>query len=116
MAHTNANMIRFFSTLADETRLTILLSLTEGKKTVNEIHEAVGKEKLTLSAVSHQLKDMANMDMIVFKRQGRNKIFQLSNGFCWCILKDAFKHFHDEKKCPACTKLRKQNDKKVAGK
>jgi len=45
-------VIQFFSSLSDETRLKILLSLTDGPKTVNEIYDIVGRKKMTLFIMS----------------------------------------------------------------
>lgn len=108
MQHINKKIIQFFSVLSDETRLRILLSLVERSKTVNQIYSDIGKDRMTLSAISHQLKDLVNLDIVNYEKKGREKILHLSNAFCWCILKDAFNHFHDAKKCPACSKFRKQ--------
>ena len=74
----NKRTLEFFSILADETRLKILFSLTKGSKTVNEIYSAVGREKMTLSAVSHQLKQMENLHIVISEKKGREKFFSLS--------------------------------------
>lgn len=104
-------VMKFFSSLADPTRLRILLSLTEGQKSVGEIYNFVGKDKMTLSAISHQLKQLNDTGIVVSKRNGQEKIFQLSNDFCWCIIRDAFKHFSEiniENSCPRCSKVSKK--------
>ncbi|HLD10516.1 MAG TPA: metalloregulator ArsR/SmtB family transcription factor [Candidatus Nanoarchaeia archaeon] len=88
-------MLKLFSNLADETRLKIILTLIERPKTVNEIHNSIGKEKLTLSAISHQLKLLYNSDLLIYERNGKNKSYSLSNKFCWCILKNSFEHFRN---------------------
>lgn len=85
-------MVQFFSALADETRLKILVSLTAGEKTVSEIHSEFG-ESITLSGVSHQLKTLSTIDIIESEKSGREKKYSLSGEFCWCILRDAAKHF-----------------------
>ena len=91
-------VIQFFSSLSDETRLKILLSLTDGPKTVNEIYDYVGREKVSLSAISHQLKLLSDIDMVRHRRNGQEKIFELSDDFCWCIIRDVFKHFDENSK------------------
>jgi len=98
----NKKILQFFSALADETRLKILVNLAKEPKTVNEIHKCLGKDELTLSAISHQLKQLQDLDIVVYKRNGREKIFTLSDNFCWCILNDAFKHFDGKTRCKAC--------------
>ncbi len=105
---TNKKLMQFFSSLSDETRLSILLSLAEKPKTVNEIHAYVGKNKLTLSAISHQLKQLSDTGLVTCERKGRTKVLQLSGTFCWCILRDALSHFKTKTKCKECSKLMKQ--------
>mgnify|MGYP001993273837 CR=1 FL=1 len=110
MEQINKKILRFFSSLADETRLKILISLTKKSKTVNEIHSAV--PIVTLSAISHQLKQLSNLDIVISEKKGRKKIFTLSDSFCWCILNDAFNHFNGKTECKECCKIRnrRKND------
>ncbi|MDO8517135.1 MAG: metalloregulator ArsR/SmtB family transcription factor [Nanoarchaeota archaeon] len=102
----------FFASLADDTRLKILLGLTENSKTVNKIHNIVGKEKMTLSAISHQLRQLSDMGIVVHERKGKEKIYSLSGDFCWCILRDVYKHF-DQKKNIGCERCSKIKNKRV---
>ena len=104
----NKKILDFFSSLADETRLKIIISLSKKPMTVNEIYEAVGKEKLSLSAISHQLKQLHNLDIVVSEKKGREKIFSLSDSFCWCILKNAFDHFEGKTECKECCKIKEE--------
>ena len=104
------NVLNFFSSLADETRLHILLGIAEKPKTVNEIYNFVGKDKMTLSAISHQLKQLSDVGIVDFKKNGREKSFSLSNDYCWCILRDAFKQFDSSVKI-TCTKCAKGGKK-----
>jgi ArsR family transcriptional regulator, zinc-responsive transcriptional repressor len=99
MVQVNKRILQFFSSLADETRLKIVLSLTEGSKNVGDIHKIFGKNKITLPAISHQLKLLESAGLIVYEKKGREKIFRLADGFCWCIVKDVFGHFGSGKKC-----------------
>lgn len=97
-------IMQFFSSLADETRLKIVLSIAEKPRTVNEIHQFVGKEKMTLSAISHQLKQLKDLNIVVCKKLGKERLYELSGDFCWCILRDAFKQFNNNLKikCKKC--------------
>jgi DNA-binding transcriptional ArsR family regulator len=106
MREKNKKILQFFGALADETRLNILLSLINGPRTVNQIHHTLGRDRLTLSAISHQLKQLQDLDIVVYERKGREKIFTLSGDFCWCILNDAFKHFESKTKCKSCVQAR----------
>jgi len=97
-------VLDFFSSLADETRLMILLSLAGKPRNVNDIYEFVGKDKLTLSAISHQLRQLTDLNIVKFEKKGKEKLFRLSEDFCWCILKDAFRQFgiKIQIKCKKC--------------
>ena len=106
------NVMHFFSSLADETRLHILLSIAENPRTVNEIYDFVGRDKMTLSAISHQLKQLSNLGVVTSEKKGQEKFFELSDNFCWCILRDAFKQFNNNIhiKCKKCEKKRGGKD------
>lgn len=99
MVRINKKILNFFSSLSDETRLRIVLSLTEGPKNVGDIHGVLGKKKITLPAISHQLKLLESSGVVVFEKKGREKVFRLADGFCWCLVKDVFGHFGSGKKC-----------------
>jgi|SRR3989344_4890546 len=100
------NVMQFFSSLADETRLHILLSIAENPRTVNEIYDFVGRDKRTLSAISHQLRQLSDLGIVTSEKKGQEKFFELSDKFCWCILRDAFKQFNNniQIKCKKCEK------------
>jgi len=102
---TETKVLNFFSSLADPTRLKILLSMADEPRSVNEIYRIVGREKMTLSAISHQLRQLKDMGIVSYEKKGREKLFKLSNDFCWCILKDAFKQFNTniEIRCEKCS-------------
>ena len=99
-------MVQLFASLSDPTRLQIVMSLLDNPRTVNDIHRQVGENMMTLSAISHQLKQMRDVGVVEFVKKGREKEFRLSDKFCWCILRGAVKHFKHEKCCPACAKIK----------
>ena len=98
-------VMQFFSSLSDETRLKIVLSLAEKPRTVNDIHKYIGKDSLTLSAVSHQLRQLSDLGIITHVRKGKEKFFELSDKVCWCVLRDAFEQFNKKIniKCDKCS-------------
>jgi len=108
MERVNKRILQFFSVLSDETRLNIVLVLTKGEKNVGEIHEKLGKNVLSLPAVSQQLKQMENLGIVSSKKSGREKFFRLSDGFCWCVVKDAFEHLKSGKnwRCKECMRVK----------
>ena len=108
MKQVNRKISQFFSALADETRLKILLTLAERSRTVNEIYSIIGKDTMTLSAISHQLSQLYDQNIVTYNKSGREKTFSLSGDFCWCILKDALKHFDGKTKCKACAHIKKE--------
>lgn len=113
---TETKVMQFFSSLADKTRLHILLSISEKPRTVNEIYDFVGRDKMTLSAISHQLRSLNDLDIVSFQKAGKEKFYGLSDKFCWCILRDAFKQFNKNIniKCKKCEKIN-QGAKKSRG-
>ncbi len=108
MRSINQKIMQFFSSLADRTRLKILISLQEHPQTVGAIHDNVGRRKVTLSAISHQLRQLSDLGIVTYERRGREKLFRLSDSFCWCILRDAFKHFEGKSKCKECCRIRNE--------
>jgi len=92
----NKKLVKFFSAMADETRIKIIISISKSPKTVNDIHKNSDKT-LTLSAISHQLKLLENSDIVKYEKKGRERYYSLSGDFCWCMLKDAIKHFNKRK-------------------
>ena len=103
MAKEIDNALKFFSALADETRLKILLSLLEKPQNVTQIFEKVGKESMTISAISHQLRLLADNKIVKVKRKGRQKMYGLSEDYCWCMLRDVKNQF-DGCSCKSCNK------------
>ncbi len=99
-------VMQFFSSLSDKTRLHILLSIAKNPKTVNEIYDFVGRDKMTLSAISHQLRQLNDLGIVSYKKVGKEKFFELSDKFCWCVLRDAFLQFNTDIKikCKKCSK------------
>lgn len=99
-------VLDFFASLADETRLKILISIARKPKSVNDIYEFVGKDKMTLSAISHQLGQLKDLGIVIYNKKGKEKLYELSDNFCWCVLRDAFKQFGSNIKidCKKCGK------------
>ena len=103
--------LQIFRALADETRLRIVVSLSKKSKTVGQIHKEFVDRKLTISAISHQLKLLYNVGIVKFKKEGRERKYSLSESFCWCILKSSLDHNKGNKHCKACEKIRAEEGK-----
>ena len=102
-------IIEIFNTLADDTRLKIILNLTNNELNVTQIHQKVNdNNNLTLSAISHQLKQLSNLKLVTSKKIGKNKFFKLSDNFCWCLIKSAQDHIQ-KKGCNKCQSIKEKN-------
>jgi DNA-binding transcriptional ArsR family regulator len=96
----NSQVLSFFGALADETRLQILVSISQAPLTVNEISGEM--PHLSLSAVSHQLKTLHTLGIIDCTRSGRHRLYRLSQRYCWCILRDALRQAPIRSRCTKC--------------
>ena len=75
--------------LATPSRLLILSTLRDGPCTVREITEAVAMEQ---SAVSHQLRLLRNLGLVVGERRGRNVVYQLHDAHVAELIDQAVFH------------------------
>jgi DNA-binding transcriptional ArsR family regulator len=86
---------RFFSTLANPTRLAILEILNEGPKSVGDIALRLKEEQ---SMISHNLKPLERCAFVFKKREKKQQIYSLNVE----TMKPLFKLFthHSAKYCP----------------
>lgn len=75
--------------LAAPSRLLILSELRQGPRAVSELAEAVGMEQ---SAVSHQLRLLRNLDIVVGTRSGRHIVYSLFDLHVAQLLDEAIRH------------------------
>lgn len=75
--------------LATPSRLLILGRLREGPATVNELTDAVGMEQ---SAVSHQLRLLRHLGLVVGDRRGRTITYRLYDTHVAQLLDEAVYH------------------------
>lgn len=75
--------------LAAPSRVRILSRLREGPCSVNELVKAVGMEQ---SAVSHQLRLLRNLRLVVMQRQGRNSVYALHDDHVAMLLDEVVYH------------------------
>lgn len=89
----DAEQARFVATtlqaLATPSRLLILSTLREGPCTVREITEAV---EMAQSAVSHQLRLLRHLGLVVGERHGRNVVYQLHDAHVAELIDQAVFH------------------------
>lgn len=66
---------RFFTNLANPTRLGALEQLMQKPMSVNELAESLGQEQ---SMVSHNLKPLLECNLTAVKRQGKKRIYMVN--------------------------------------
>ena len=87
---TMAFIADLFKGFADPTRVHILsLLLAEGELCVTDIAAAV---ELSQSAISHQLRILKQMDLIKFRREGKNIWYSLADDHVKTILQMGLEH------------------------
>jgi DNA-binding transcriptional ArsR family regulator len=86
---------RFFSTLANPTRLAILETLNEGPKSVGDIASKLKQEQ---SMISHNLKPLEMCGFVFKEREKKQQIYSLNAE----TMKPLFRLFtkHSDKYCP----------------
>jgi ArsR family transcriptional regulator, nickel/cobalt-responsive transcriptional repressor len=84
-----ATVAETLQALAAPSRLRILGSLAAGPQTVNELAEAVGMEP---SAVSHQLRVLRVLRLVVRRRDGRHAHYDLYDAHVGELLTEAMSH------------------------
>jgi DNA-binding transcriptional ArsR family regulator len=75
--------------LATPSRVLILSTLRDGPCTVREITEAVA---MAQPAVSHQLRLLRNLGLVVGERRGRNVVYQLHDDHVAALIDQALHH------------------------
>ena len=78
-----------FKGFADPTRVRILSLLQQEERCVTDIAEAV---QLSQSAVSHQLRILKQMQLIKFRREGKNILYSLADDHVKTILEMGLEH------------------------
>ena len=75
--------------LATPSRLRILAVLHAGPRSVGELSEAVGMEA---SAVSHQLRVLRHLGLVIGERDGRRVVYELHDEHVGQLLEEAMSH------------------------
>ncbi|MCA2206692.1 MULTISPECIES: metalloregulator ArsR/SmtB family transcription factor [Nocardia] len=88
-ADTAAHVATTLQALATPSRLLILSELRQGPRPVTELAEAVGMEQ---SAVSHQLRLLRNLGLVVGTRAGRSIVYSLHDNHVAQLLDEAVYH------------------------
>jgi len=75
--------------LADETRLRILLALTQGELCVCDLVRICD---ISASGVSHQLRLLRDRDLVAFRRDGKRAVYRLADEHVSEMLAVAIEH------------------------
>ncbi len=78
--------VEVFAMLADATRVRLILALSEGEMSVNDLAEAVGKPQ---SAVSQHLAKMRLARMVSTRQEGTRVFYRLENEHARQLVTDA---------------------------
>ena len=78
-----------FKGFCDPTRVQILFLLAEREMCVTDIAEAT---QVTQSAISHQLRLLKQMQLIKFRREGKNILYSLADDHVYTILQMGMEH------------------------
>lgn len=78
-----------FKAFGDPTRVQILSLLVGEELCVTDIAEAV---ELSQSAISHQLRILKQMQLIKFRREGKNILYSLADDHVLTILQTGLEH------------------------
>lgn len=88
-AATAERVARVMAALATPSRVRILARLREGQSTVGELTVAVD---MAQPAVSHQLRILRDLGLVVGSRDGRNVIYELHDPHVAMLLDEALRH------------------------
>jgi len=87
------DMAEIFKALGDPTRLTILALLSTGEKCVNELADNL---EVSQSGVSHQLRILRSMDIVRYRKEGREVFYSLADEHVQDILFRTVEHILHE--------------------
>lgn len=80
---------KIFKTMGDPSRLKILYVLSKSSLCVCDIARILD---MTQSLVSHHLRNLRNLKLVKFKRQGRQIIYSLDDDHVLDLLKEGLEH------------------------
>jgi ArsR family transcriptional regulator len=82
-------MAESFKALADPTRLRILALLSEGERSVGDL---AGQLDVSQSAVSHQLRLLRGLDIVRYRKDGREVYYDLADDHVRDVLGRTLEH------------------------
>ena len=79
-----------FKVLSHPTRVHLLRALSVGELCVCELAEVVG---LSMSATSHQLRDLRRLKLVEYRMEGRLAFYSIRDPFVLSLLNTAAEHY-----------------------
>jgi DNA-binding transcriptional ArsR family regulator len=95
---------RFFSNMANPTRLAVIEQLMKKPMSVNELAETLGQEQ---SMVSHNLKPLLECNFVFLKKEGKQRIYSANKETIGALFKAV--ENHAQKFCPTGGKCHLKN-------
>lgn len=83
------DLAELYKIFGDSTRIKILYLLFEEEMCVCDIAEAL---RMTVSAISHQLRILKNAKLIKFRKEGKSVIYSLADEHVGLILAQGMEH------------------------
>src|SRR5699024_12655224 len=83
----------FFKAFSDKTRLRILSALAIHELCVCDIADLLG---MTQSAISHQLRFLKQVRLVVGRKEGKTVYYNLCDGHIGAILQQGMEHVQEE--------------------
>ena len=89
---TLANLADFFKVFGDMTRVKILYVLFQSEMCVCDLAEVLG---MSQSAISHQLRVLKQMKLVVNRRDGKTVYYSLADGHIETIMNQGMEHINE---------------------
>ena len=88
------DLAELYKVFGDKTRVKILYSLISAERCVRDISSDV---KMSLSAVSHQLKILKQAKLVKYRRDGKSIIYSIADEHVKTILQNGMEHINEPK-------------------
>lgn len=89
---TLTNLADFFKVFGDMTRVKILYVLFQSEMCVCDLAEVLG---MSQSAISHQLRVLKHMKLVVNRRDGKTVYYSLADGHIETIMNQGMEHINE---------------------
>ena len=87
--HSAAHVAELFRAFSDTSRVQILSALLDGEKNVHSLAELV---RVSESAVSHHLRGLRQMRLVVARREGKEVFYRIVDPHIVTLLKQGIAH------------------------